>query len=236
VRFAEDGGPFGSANLLSLIPLQGAPLGPLTRYAAVVLRDVRDAKGARIGVPASLRQIIAGDAPKGMSASAFDSQRAALATLADLGVDRRRSLRSRRKKCSTTSAADSHQRRRRSVEAVRQGVVAEHAGGAVAAVVLRRASALPRLSSRTRGRGRGQLLPGRCGHGLQGVDPRASRAHAGQSREPRADRDLRRVACGQLHRRPRERGGARAAVRNGEYVRPRRIRLSQPRRAERRSR
>jgi len=87
VHFAEDGGPFGAPNLLSLIPLQGAPLRPLTRYAAVVLRDARDAKGQRLGVPASLRQLIRGDAPKGMSASAFDAHRAALATLASLGVE-----------------------------------------------------------------------------------------------------------------------------------------------------
>jgi hypothetical protein len=86
VHFAEDGGPFGAPNLLSLIPLQGAPLRPRTRYAAVVLRDARDAKGARLGVPSSLAQLIRGDPPKGVSAAAFESQRAALATLSDLGI------------------------------------------------------------------------------------------------------------------------------------------------------
>lgn len=86
VRFVEDGGPFGAANLLSLVPLQGAPLRANTRYAAVVTREVRDARGERLGVPASLRRLVDGERPDGMSDSAFDEHRAAVAALADLGV------------------------------------------------------------------------------------------------------------------------------------------------------
>ena len=86
VHFAEDGGPFGAPNLLALVPLQGAPLRPLTRYAAVVTREVRDVKGARLAVTTSLRQIIRGETPDGMSASAFERHRSALEALAELGV------------------------------------------------------------------------------------------------------------------------------------------------------
>jgi hypothetical protein len=45
VAFLPDGGPFGDANLLAVLPLQGAPLRPATRYAAVVTRKVRYADG-----------------------------------------------------------------------------------------------------------------------------------------------------------------------------------------------
>ena len=41
VRFREDGGPFGAPNLLSLLPLQGVPLAPNTRYVAVVRQTTR---------------------------------------------------------------------------------------------------------------------------------------------------------------------------------------------------
>jgi len=45
VSFTEDGGPFGADHLLSLLPLQGRPMLPDTRYAAVVLRGLGDAAG-----------------------------------------------------------------------------------------------------------------------------------------------------------------------------------------------
>ncbi|MEZ4440161.1 MAG: hypothetical protein R3B72_13785 [Polyangiaceae bacterium] len=49
VGMEEDGGPFGAPHLLSLLPLQGLPLRPSHRYAAVVTRDLRDAAGERLG-------------------------------------------------------------------------------------------------------------------------------------------------------------------------------------------
>ena len=48
VKFTANGGPFGAPNLLSLLPVQGIPLHPLTRYAAVVLRSVGDAKHRKL--------------------------------------------------------------------------------------------------------------------------------------------------------------------------------------------
>ena len=48
IAFTADGGPFGAPNLLALLPIQGIPLHPHTRYAAVVTRAVKDAHGARL--------------------------------------------------------------------------------------------------------------------------------------------------------------------------------------------
>ena len=87
VHFDADGGPFGAPDLLSLIPLQGVPLRPGTRYAAVVLRSVRDADGKPLGVPASLAKLIAGRTPDGMTDAVAGEHRAAIKALASFGVD-----------------------------------------------------------------------------------------------------------------------------------------------------
>ncbi len=86
VSFSAEGGPFGAPRLLALIPLQGAPLRPLTRYAAVVTRDVLDARGNRLGVPDSLRRLLRGQSVPGMSASALEEHHSAIAQLEALGV------------------------------------------------------------------------------------------------------------------------------------------------------
>lgn len=86
VRFSVDGGPFGAENLLALIPLQGIPLRPGTRYAAAVTRQVLDASGRKLAVPRSLAQMRAGRVPDGMSPSAFDEHREALEALESLGL------------------------------------------------------------------------------------------------------------------------------------------------------
>ncbi|APR74853.1 Hypothetical protein A7982_00199 [Minicystis rosea] len=86
-RFLADGGPYGAPNLLALLPLQGVPLRPATRYAAVVTRSLHDAKGARLGVASGMATLAAGNAPEGMSATAHDTYRAALDALGDGGLD-----------------------------------------------------------------------------------------------------------------------------------------------------
>ncbi|HEY2745764.1 MAG TPA: hypothetical protein VGL86_14110 [Polyangia bacterium] len=48
VAFNADGGPFGDQNLVALLPIQGIPLHPHTRYAAVITRAVQDAHGRRL--------------------------------------------------------------------------------------------------------------------------------------------------------------------------------------------
>ena len=83
VAFETDGGPFGAPNLLSLVPLQGVPLRPSTRYAAVVLKSVTDPPLAQ---SAAMAQIAGGTRPTPMPQAAFDEYRAALATLTSGGV------------------------------------------------------------------------------------------------------------------------------------------------------
>lgn len=87
VAFRADGGEYGADNFLSLVPLQGVPLRPATRYAAVVLRGVHDAAGHELGRSAAMAALAAGKRPTGMSAEAFASYQAGLAGLRSAGVD-----------------------------------------------------------------------------------------------------------------------------------------------------
>jgi hypothetical protein len=86
IAFHEDGGPFGSPNLLSLLPLQGRPLLPNTRYAAVVLRTVKDATGQPLGVPLDMAKLASGFQPAGMSDAAFARYSSAIAELTRAGT------------------------------------------------------------------------------------------------------------------------------------------------------
>ncbi len=83
VAFLDDGGPFGDARLLSLLPLQGAPLRARTTYAAVVTRALRYADGSAPAPAPVLDELRAGKTPDGMSAAVAASYRAALDTLGD---------------------------------------------------------------------------------------------------------------------------------------------------------
>ena len=80
VSFAADGGPYGAPNLLSLVPLQGVPLRPLTTYAAVVRRSLG------LGVAAEMKALAEGEAPTALPAAAADAYLAALAALDGSGV------------------------------------------------------------------------------------------------------------------------------------------------------
>lgn len=86
VAFRRDGGPHGSPNLLSILPLQGRPLLPNTRYAAVVLRSALDAEGKKLGVSLELAKLISGLRPDGMSEQAFTRYRGALEALDAAGT------------------------------------------------------------------------------------------------------------------------------------------------------
>jgi hypothetical protein len=81
VRFEVDGGPFGARDMLSMLPLQGVPLRAKTTYAAVITRE--------LGVEPSdeMAAIASGTRPAAMPQRAFDEYRAALASLAQGGVD-----------------------------------------------------------------------------------------------------------------------------------------------------
>ncbi|MBS1153719.1 MAG: hypothetical protein H6Q89_5417, partial [Myxococcaceae bacterium] len=86
LAFHEDGGPFGSPNLLSLLPLQGRPLLPNTRYAAVVLRKAKDAQGKSLGVSLEMAKLAAGFKPDGMPDEAFTRYANAINELARAGI------------------------------------------------------------------------------------------------------------------------------------------------------
>lgn len=73
-----DGGPFGTPNMLVILPEQGHPLRPATTYAAIVLRALKDENGDLLGVPLQMSQLAFNVRPAGMSAKAFDSYTEAL--------------------------------------------------------------------------------------------------------------------------------------------------------------
>jgi len=87
--FAADGGPFGAPNTLALLPLQGVPLRPSTRYAAVVTRGVLDPSGAPLVPAESLRDVERGRSVEGLSEAAEGDLLDALAAARDLGLQRR---------------------------------------------------------------------------------------------------------------------------------------------------
>ncbi len=86
VEFHQDAGPFGAANLLSLLPLQGRPLREERLYAAVVMRQVEDELGQPLGVSLPMAQLAAGLQPAGMSSAAFSEYTTALDALQLAGV------------------------------------------------------------------------------------------------------------------------------------------------------
>jgi hypothetical protein len=87
IAFLADGGPLGAPNMLALLPVQGLPLRPGTRYAAVVTPGVRDAQGQPIAPSAAMQAIAAGTRPSGISDDGWASYLAALSALFDGGTD-----------------------------------------------------------------------------------------------------------------------------------------------------
>jgi hypothetical protein len=87
VAYLPDPGPHGAADSLVLLPLQGIPLRPETLYAAVVMRELRDAAGNLLGVPQQLADVSRDVAPPGLSIAALAEYRRALSALVDDGVD-----------------------------------------------------------------------------------------------------------------------------------------------------
>ena len=80
VRFEADGGPFGAANLLSLLPLQGTPLRARTRYAAAITTALG------VGASQEMAAIAAGTQPPDLSAPVFREYSEAVASLGEAGV------------------------------------------------------------------------------------------------------------------------------------------------------
>jgi hypothetical protein len=88
VGWLDDGGPFAGPRLLAVLPLQGVPLRPGTRYAAVVLRAVRDVDGRALGQAPAVAELAGGGAPAGMGPAVAAEYRDALVALGERGVPR----------------------------------------------------------------------------------------------------------------------------------------------------
>ena len=86
VAFIADGGPLGAKNMLVVLPLQGAPLRPHERYAAVVTTQVHDAGGHALVPSAEMAAIASGGQPANLSAAVLAEYRNALAALAPLSA------------------------------------------------------------------------------------------------------------------------------------------------------
>src|SRR5262249_755386 len=87
VDFLADGGPFGAPNLLAVLPYQGIPLRPNTRYAAIVKASLRDEKGGALHASPSMQSLIDGKRPDGMDDKAFAEYTGAIASLKQAQID-----------------------------------------------------------------------------------------------------------------------------------------------------
>ncbi len=81
-NFLADGGPYGTANLLAVLPLQGVPLLAKTRYAVAVM----DSLGTLAASP-SMTTLASGGRPAGLGDVGFATYQAALKTLAAAKID-----------------------------------------------------------------------------------------------------------------------------------------------------
>ena len=80
VRYDADAGPFGTTNMVTLLPLQGTPLRPKEQYAAVITT------ATGLSASPAMQSIAGGQAPSGMPAAAFEEYQAAIGAIGDLGV------------------------------------------------------------------------------------------------------------------------------------------------------
>lgn len=83
--FESDGGPFGAADLLTVLPQQGRPLRPGTTYTLFVLAGPPTAQGPLVESPA-VTVLRAGDVPYGLSRNLADLWRSELDRAEAAGV------------------------------------------------------------------------------------------------------------------------------------------------------
>jgi pimeloyl-ACP methyl ester carboxylesterase len=84
---AEPQGPFAPPNLLAVLPMQGRPLRPNTRYAAVVTTRVLAADGTPIDIATATASILDGEQPVGLSDGAFAAHTDAHDRMRGHGID-----------------------------------------------------------------------------------------------------------------------------------------------------
>ena len=87
-RFDANAGPYGGANLLTLLPYQGIPLREGTLYAAVVLRPVRDLTGRPLEIAPNTEALVHGSAVAGLTADAAQRYADTLTALDEAHVSR----------------------------------------------------------------------------------------------------------------------------------------------------
>ena len=78
VRFSEDPGFYGPLDMLSVVPLQGAPLRPRQRYGVFVTTRVHSAAGEPIATSDAVRALLAGKEVAGMANDAWQNHRDAI--------------------------------------------------------------------------------------------------------------------------------------------------------------
>lgn len=81
-----DGGPFGDARLLTLLPLQGLPMPPGARMAAVLTTDLRRADGGPLPAWPGAATLAQGRCPAGLEGAACAEYQGAVAALAGQGI------------------------------------------------------------------------------------------------------------------------------------------------------
>ncbi|MGE0790308.1 MAG: hypothetical protein AB7S26_31825 [Sandaracinaceae bacterium] len=86
VRALEHAGTFGAEHMIAIMPLQGRPLEPGHRYAAVVTTRVRGGDGNEILPGDALSSLARGAAPDGLTGDALAAQLDVFAALPDVGV------------------------------------------------------------------------------------------------------------------------------------------------------
>ncbi len=86
--YRDDGGPHGAAHLLAVLPVQGRPLRPATRYAVAVRSTLTDPEGHPVAASPTLRRLAGGEVPDGMSSDQAARFHEALDALSEAGLPR----------------------------------------------------------------------------------------------------------------------------------------------------
>jgi hypothetical protein len=86
VAYVPDTLVYGTTQVISIVPLQGAPMRAHTTYAAVVTTRVRDATGRALVQASEVRALARGRRPHGIDASDAASYRDAITKLATVGT------------------------------------------------------------------------------------------------------------------------------------------------------
>ncbi len=88
VAFMPDGGPFGAAHLLSILPVPGIPLRAAALYAAVIRRNKgKGTSRQHFGVSPEMAQLVDGRRPDSMPVGTYLIYQRALDALRQAGVD-----------------------------------------------------------------------------------------------------------------------------------------------------